>query len=182
MKVVAKFLFPLLLFFVLQACNVQGDTKPYVESGLSLSVPQAWRFSDDTSFTNLGDRSVSFLTGEYSYLALYIFRESDSASYRKLTLSGYLDKNLHSAKPAGLSRDKFKVNRIPVVNGAFSGFHYDIESHFIEKTEVEVDAFIFDVDNAKIIVVFETEKALVSEVSKNIHNVLSSIEYKNPGR
>lgn len=175
MKVVANLL---LLIFVLQACSAQSGAKIYAESGLSLSVPEEWVFSGDTNFTNLGDRAVSFLTGEFSYFALYVIRESDSASYRKLSLSEYLDKNLHSAKPAGLGKDKFKVTRFPVAKGLFSGFHYDIESHFIEKTEIEVDAFMFDVDKAKIIVVFETEKNLVSDVSKSVHRVLSSIEYR----
>jgi len=128
--------------------------------------------------TLMGERLVSFSTGELSGFGLTIVTDNSDA-YKNLELSVYLNKSLQSIKPHGTVDENFNISREDISRPPYTGVRINVDYYFLnEKKEIEIEAYMLTFEEAKIIAIFDTEKADLPGVSDKIHGVLNSIKYK----
>lgn len=164
------------ILFILLNSHAQVNASTYSKSGLSLTKPDEWKFSMDSVLA--GERLVSFSTGELSGFGLTIITEN-SDYFKNLELSVYLNKSLQSIKPHNIANEKFNIIQKNISRPPFTGIKINVEYYFLgDKKEIEIEAYMLALDKAKIIAIFDTEKADLPGVSDEIHGVLNSIKYR----
>lgn len=162
------------LINLLSCTNYETKSQVYKKSGVSLMAPEPWKFIKDGYYK--GDRTISFSTGEFSNVSLIIFPEGHQ-NYKNLERLAYVDKNFIKLLIFGRNKSDYKEVRKSISRSPFIGEHARITFTVPEKYEIDVESYILKLEKVKIIVVMNTEKVDLANVSNKIQFFLSSIQY-----
>jgi len=119
------------IVFNLLACNNELDAQIYSERGISLTIPKMWKLVKDGDY--LGDRTISFSTGEFSGVSLTIFLKNEEnstqkgilfpgaiADYDKIDRAAYVERRAIKLYTT-LSQSHYAETRIPISRPPFIG-------------------------------------------------------------
>jgi len=176
MQCINKILPVLLVFFNLIACSDQPDAQAYSAAGVSLTIPEHWKFAKDSYYK--GNRTISFTTGEFSGATLTIIPEGD-ADYNSIERSAFVNKRVINILTAGLTESDYKEVRKPISRPPFKGEVVHIAYTSPARGEIEVESYLLMLDKAKIIVIIDTEKVDLPNVLDKIERFLKSISYNS---
>ncbi len=169
-----------IMFYVASVLIIYSNSvvaDEYVKSGITITTPTNWKFSNDKNF--LGHRELSFITGEFSAVQLYAFpkNETSERKYNKLNLAGYIKMNFIPRLTSSFNKEPYKLKKSVISRASFKGEKIQIEYSIPDLDDIESEVYLLTLDNAKIIITFYTEKTDLKNVSPYIEDVLKSIEY-----
>ena len=176
MQSIKQYVFVFFVLFYLLACSDQLNAQTYSETGVSLTIPEQWKFTNDSYYK--GNRTISLLTGEFSGVTLTIFPEGDP-DYKDIDRNDFVDKRIINILTFGLNKSKFIEKRKSITRQPFSGEHVSISYTIPDRSEIEIESYLLTFDKAKIIVIIDTEKVDLHKVSNKIQGFLKSISYNS---
>lgn len=174
MQLIKQYITVLFILVTILACSEQINAQTYSKSGVSLTIPKAWSFTKDSYYK--GNRTISFSTGEFSGASLTIFPEGD-ADYSNIDRATFVDKRIINVLTSGLEKSEFNETHAPISIPPFNGEQVSISYNSPDKPEIKIESYLLTLDKAKIIVIIDTEKADLPNVSNKIQGFLKGISY-----
>lgn len=163
----------LILLIAASACK-NGEREVYEQGGFSVTLPQGWEVGYDTSESLVSDREVSIKTGDYSYLGFYLYLDPAAYPKNRLAFSDLLDNYLTLNFSENSGPENISVTRESITRGGFSGQRLIIETNAMVTLEAFLEVYLLDFHQARILVVFNSNKEAAEQVDKHIQKALES--------